>query len=90
MKSQRYEYKVAYVDFRGRVSIEGDETMIQEGERMTAFGRRFLNGLGVEGWDLVGIQRQMMGGSFFIFKRPLAEGQDPEPAKPIKSETTPV
>ncbi len=90
MAAQRFEYKVVYVDFRGRVSAEGDETTIQDGERMTAFGRRVLNGLGVQGWELVGIQHQPMGAAFHIFKRPLAEGQEPEPAKPIKSETTPL
>ena len=45
----RFEYKVAFVDFRGRVSVEGDEILIQDGERMTAFGRRYLNNLGVQG-----------------------------------------
>jgi len=43
--AQRFEYKVVYADLRGRVSVEGEETLIQEGERMTAFGRRFLNRL---------------------------------------------
>jgi hypothetical protein len=90
MAAQRFEYKVVYVDFRGRVSAEGDETVIQDGERMTAFGRRVLNVLGVLGWELVGIQHQPMGAAFHIFKRPLAEGQDPEPARPIKTETTPL
>ena len=90
MAAQRYEYKVVYVDFRGRVSAEGEETLIQDGERMTAFGRRYLNGLGVQGWELVAAQPQPMGAAFHIFKRPLAEGQNPEPAKPIKSETTPL
>ena len=84
MAAQRFEYKVVYVDFRGRTSVEGDETLIQEGERMTAFG------LGTQGWELVAIQHQPMGAAFHIFKRPLAEGQEPEPAKPIKSETVPL
>jgi len=90
MSTQRFEYKVVYADFRGRVSAEGDETLIQDGERMTAFGRRYLNALGEQGWELVGIQHQPMGAAFHIFKRPLAEGQKAEPAKPIKSETVPV
>ena len=81
MANQRYEYKVAYVDFRGRVSVEGEETLIKDGERMTAFGRRYLNGLGGQGWELVGIQLQPMGAAFHVFKRPLAEGQQAEPAK---------
>ena len=90
MSMQRYEYKVVYADFRGRVSVEGEETLIQDGERMTAFGRRYLNALGEQGWELVAIQHQPMGAAFHVFKRPLAEGQKAEPAKPIKSETTPL
>jgi hypothetical protein len=84
MSKQRYEYKVAFVDFRGRVSIEGEETTIQEGERMTAFGRRFLNALGEQGWELVDVQMQHGGNAFHIFKRLLAEGEVAEPAKPIE------
>ncbi len=84
MANQRYEYKVAYVDFRGRVSVEGEETLIKDGERMTAFGRRYLNALGAQGWELVGIQPQHMGAAFHVFRRPLAEGQQPEPPKPIQ------
>lgn len=84
MSKQRYEYKVAFVDFRGRVSIEGEETLIEDGERMTAFGRRYLNALGEQGWELVGVQPQPAGGAFHIFKRPLAEGEQAEPAKPIE------
>lgn len=82
----RFEYKVAFVDFRGRVSVEGDEVLIQDGERMTAFGRRYLNSLGVQGWELVNIQPQPMGAAFHVFKRALADGQEPEPAKPIEKE----
>jgi hypothetical protein len=73
MATQRFEYKVVYVDFRGRISVEG-----------------VLNNLGDQGWELVAIQHQPMGAAFHIFKRALAEGQQPEPAKPIKSETAPV
>jgi hypothetical protein len=84
MSKQRFEYKVAFVDFRGRVSIEGEETLIQEGERMTAFGRRFLNALGEQGWELVDVQMQHGGNAFHIFKRTLDEGESAEPAKPIE------
>jgi hypothetical protein len=86
MAHQRFEYKVVYVDLRGRTSMEGEEMYIKDGERMTAFGRRYLNALGTEGWELVGIQTQTMGTAFHIFKRPLAEGQQPEPAKPTAPE----
>ena len=48
---------------------------------MTAFGRRYLNAQGEQGWELVSIQMQPMGAAFHVFKRALAEGQQPEPAK---------
>ncbi len=83
MSKQRYEYKVAFVDFRGRVSIEGEETVIEEGERMSAFGRRYLNALGEQGWEMVGVHMQHGGNAFHIFKRGLAEGEQAEPQKPI-------
>lgn len=86
MNKQRFEYKVVYVDMRGRASSEGEEIGIQDGERMTAFGRRILNDLGVKGWELAGIHMQPMGTAFYVFKRPLAEGESPEPARPIKGE----
>ena len=85
MSKQRFEYKVAFVDFRGRVSIEGDQTLIEEGERMTAFGRRYLNALGEQGWELVGTQMQHDGNAFHIFKRALAEGEQAEPRKPVEA-----
>jgi hypothetical protein len=87
MSKQRFEYKVAFVDFRGRVSIEGDETQIEEGERMSAFGRRYLNALGEQGWEMVGIHMQHGGNAFHIFKRALAESEQAEPQKPIDKST---
>jgi hypothetical protein len=84
MNKQRYEYRVAFVDFRGRASIEGEEILIQDGERMTAFGRRVLNALGEQGWELVDIQPQPAGNAFHVFKRPLAEGESAEPARPVE------
>ena len=86
MNKPKFEYRVVYVDLRGRVSFEGEETLIKDGERMTAFGRRYLNQQGAQGWELVGIQPQPMGTAFHIFKRPLAEGDKPEPAKPTPPE----
>jgi len=84
MDVQRWEYKVVYYDPRGRVSVEGHETIIQEGERMTAFGRRYLNSLGDQGWELVGIHHQRFGAGFHIFKRPLAPDQQAEPPAPLE------
>lgn len=86
MNKQRFEYKVVYVDMRGRASSEGEETIIQHGERMTAFGRRVLNDLGVKGWELVDIHMQPMGTAFYVFKRPLAEGESPEPPRTNKGD----
>ena len=74
----KWEYKVAYVDRWQRTSIEGQEAHPEERERASGFGRRFLNGLGSEGWELVGIQHTMPGQSYLIFKRPLAAGAEPD------------
>lgn len=90
MNKQRYEYKVAFVDFRGRASIEGEEILIEDGERMTAFGRRVLNALGEQGWELVDIQPQPGGSAFHVFKRSLGDGERAEPPKPVeKAQSTP-
>jgi hypothetical protein len=78
MSATKWEYKVAYVDRWQRTSVEGSEVHPEERERASAFGRRFLNGLGSEGWELVGIQHTMPGQSYLIFKRPLAEGAEPD------------
>ena len=32
-----WEYKVVYVDFRGRVSIEGEELYLEKGQRRSEF-----------------------------------------------------
>jgi hypothetical protein len=76
--STKWEYKVVFVEGWERVSIEGQESRPEEGERNSAFGRRTLNQLGAEGWELAGIQHAMPGRSYFVFKRPLAEGAEPD------------
>ena len=76
--STKWEYKVVFVEGWERVSVEGHETQPEEGERNSAFGRRVLNGLGADGWELTGIQHAMPGRSYMIFKRPLAEGAEPD------------
>lgn len=78
MTSEKWEYRVAYVDGWERTSIEGEELRPEEGERNSAFGRRFLNGLGSDGWELVGIQHTRPESAYYIFKRPLAEGAEPD------------
>ncbi|NTW04452.1 MAG: hypothetical protein HGA19_24845, partial [Oscillochloris sp.] len=57
--STRWDYKVVFVEGWERVSIEGQEFYPEEGERNSAFGRRILNQLGVDGWELTGIQHAM-------------------------------
>lgn len=78
MSAGRWEYKTVFVDGWRRVSIEGEETHPEEGERTSGFSRRFLNGLGADGWELVGIQHTRPGQSYYIFKRPLEDGAEPD------------
>jgi hypothetical protein len=66
-----WEYKVAYVDFRGRVSIEGQEIILERGERRSEFVRRVLNQLGKDGWELGGVHPLWPAEtSYMVFKRP--------------------
>ena len=65
-----WEYRVAYVDFRGRVSIEGEEIFIEQGERRSAFVRQALDKLGSEGWELAGVHPLWPAEtSYMVFKR---------------------
>jgi hypothetical protein len=65
-----WEYKIAYVDFRGRISSEGVEFIRQPGEHRTAFVRRYLDGLGGDGWDIAAVHPLLrMETSYFILKR---------------------
>ena|SRR6476659_8969675 len=71
-----WEYRVAYVDFRGRVSIEGQEIMMERGERRSAFVRTVLDHIGKDGWELAGVHPLWPAEtSYMIFKR-LATGSD--------------
>jgi hypothetical protein len=68
-----WEYKVAYVDFRGRISSEGVEFIRQPGEHRTQFVRRFLDGLGADGWEIAALHPLIrMETSYFVLKRPAA------------------
>jgi hypothetical protein len=53
--AQQVEFRVVYVDPRGRISCEGVEFVRQSGENRTAFLRRYLDIQGSEGWQLVGV-----------------------------------
>jgi hypothetical protein len=78
MSGQKWEYKVVFVEGWERVSIEGQETRPEDGERNSAFGRRILNQLGSDGWELSAVQHMMPGRSYMVFKRPLADGAEPD------------
>jgi hypothetical protein len=84
----RWEYKVMFVDRWRRTSIEGQETNPEEHERNSAYARRILNGMGADGWELVGIQHTMPGQAYYMFKRPLAEGAEPD-LSVVRHEATP-
>jgi hypothetical protein len=75
-----WEYRVAYVDFRGRVSIEGQEIMMERGERRSAFVRTILDHLGKDGWELAGVHPLWPAEtSYMIFKRPASASSAQEP-----------
>ncbi len=65
-----WEYKVAYIDFRGRISSEGSEFIRQPGEHRTAFVRRYLDVLGQESWEVAAVQPLRYEASYFVLKRP--------------------
>jgi len=69
----QWAYKVAYIDYRGRISSEGLETLIGN-ERRSTFARRYMSTLGKDGWELTGIQPLTSNSAYYIFKRPAQEG----------------
>lgn len=74
-----WEYKVIYVDFRGRISAEGVEFIRQSGEHRTGFVRQYLETLGKDGWEMTGIlPLERPESSYFILKRPLSEAAKSE------------
>ncbi|MSQ29582.1 MAG: hypothetical protein EXR68_03730 [Dehalococcoidia bacterium] len=67
----QWEYRVAYVDSRGRISCDGVEFIRQSGEHRTTFVSRYLSALGREGWSLSGIQHLgRFETAYFILQRP--------------------
>lgn len=78
MEQQRWEYKVVFVEGWQRVSVEGSEMRPEQHERHSGFGRRFLNQMGTEGWELTGVQPTMPGRAYYVFKRPLAANAQPD------------
>ena len=66
-----WEYKIAYVDFRGRISSEGVEFIRKQGEHRTGFVTRYLDALGQEGWEVAVVHPLIrMETSYFVLKRP--------------------
>ncbi len=66
-----WQYKVVYVDFRGRISSEGVEYIRQSGEHRTGFVRAYLDKLGEDGWELTGVLPLLRPeSSYFMLKRP--------------------
>lgn len=70
-----WEYKIAYVDFRGRISSEGVEFIRQQGEHRTGFVTRYLDVLGKEGWEVAAVHPLIRTEtSYFVLKRPATAG----------------
>jgi hypothetical protein len=85
----QWAYKVVYIDYRGRISSEGLETLIAN-ERRSTFARRYMNTLGRDGWELVGIQPLTSNSAYYVFKRPAQEGDFADETPPAAgSQTTP-
>lgn len=77
----QWAYKVVYIDYRGRISCEGEETLRGD-ERKSAFVRHYMDGLGKENWELVGIQPLTAISAYYIFKRPAQPGDYAEQTPP--------
>ncbi len=76
----KWEYRVSYVDFRGRISTDGVEFVRQPGEHRTGFVRKFLDVQGEDGWEVVGISHLRFENAYFIFRRPKAAAPSGEAA----------
>jgi len=85
----QWAYKVVYIDYRGRISCEGLETLIGD-ERRSTFARRYMNGLGRDGWELVSIQSLTSNSAYYIFKRPAQESDYAEPTPAATAQTPEV
>ncbi len=68
--NQTWEHKVCYVDFRGRISSEGAEYVRKPEEHRSGFVRKYLDVLGAEGWELVGIHHLRQENAYYVFRRP--------------------
>lgn len=84
----QWAYKVVYVDYRGRISCEGVETLIGD-ERRSSFVRRYFNSIGHDGWELVSVQPLTSNSAYYVFKRPAQEGDYVEETPPAATQETP-
>ncbi|MEP6775144.1 MAG: hypothetical protein ABJA50_06060 [Chloroflexota bacterium] len=85
----KWEYRVAYVDFRGRVSVEGQEMLIEKGERRSAFVRTVLDHLGKDGWELAGVHPLWPAEtSYMVFKRPAEDSKGGETSSDTSAENS--
>ena len=86
----QWEYRVAYVDSRGRISCEGVEFIRQSGEHRTTFVARYLTALGLEGWALKGIQHLGRAETaYYVFERPHSGGAAGAEARTAEAATQP-
>ena len=85
----QWAYKVAYIDYRGRISCEGLETLRGDNERRSAFARRYMNTLGKDGGELVGIQPLTGNSAYYVFKRTAQEGDFAEEAPAASAQEAP-
>lgn len=74
--NQQWEHKVCYVDFRGRISSEGAEYIRKPEEHRSGFVRKYLDILGAEGWELVGIHHLRHENAYYVFRRPKQAGSE--------------
>lgn len=81
----QWAYKVVYIDYRGHISCEGQKTFMGN-ERHSAFARRYMDSLGRDGWELVGIQPLTQISAYYVFKRPAQEGDYADQTPPASAE----
>ena len=68
--ADKWQYRVVYVDPRGRISHDGVEFVRQSGENRTAFFTRYLDALGEDGWEVAGLHPLIRTeSSYVILKR---------------------
>lgn len=71
--ADKWQYRVVYVDPRGRISSEGVEFVRQSGENRTAFMKRYLDTLGADGWEVAGIHPLIRTESSYVILKRRAE-----------------